>query len=269
MTHPTGTDWPVIHFDYTGYTVLVTGGTSGIGAGIASAFRQAGAEVIITGTHDDPRSYGIDLEGYRYLPLRLPDDARIKDIADSLPALDILVNNAGGTLTTAEQSESDPDIFELALRINLTSGYRMAHACRRHLARSRLPGGASVIGIASMTSYFGWDGIAGYGAAKAALVQMTKTLSIAWVDENIRVNAVAPGMTASRANARMLDDPVAMAPYFAQIPMRRVGTPRDVAGAILFLTSPAASYITGQTIPIDGGWSISRWAKVPDSEATP
>ncbi len=269
MTQASGTDWPIIHFNYAGYTVLVTGGTSGIGAGIAAAYRHAGADVIITGTHDDPQSYGIDFSGYRYLSLRLPDDKRIVEIASSLPALDILINNAGGILTNATQSEYDPEVFELSLRINLTSGFRMAQACREQLSRSRLPGGASVIGIASMTSFFGWDGIAGYGAAKAALVQTTKTLGIAWVDRNIRVNAVAPGMTASRANARMLDDPVAMAPYYGQIPMRRVGTPRDVAGTVLFLTSPAASYITGQTIPIDGGWSVSRWARMPDSEATP
>jgi len=269
MTQESGTDWPIIRFDYTGHTVLVTGGTSGIGAGIAAAYARAGAEVIITGTHDDPESYGIDLSGYRYLTLRLPDDKRIVEIAAMLPKLDILINNAGGILTSATQSEYDPDIFELSLRINLTSGFRMAQACRPLLSKSHVPGGASVIGIASMTSYFGWDGIAGYGAAKAALVQTTKTLGIAWVDQNIRVNAVAPGMTASRANARMLDDPKAMAPYFAQIPMRRVGTPRDIAGTVLFLTSPAAAYITGQTIPVDGGWSISRWATVPDSEATP
>jgi 3-oxoacyl-[acyl-carrier protein] reductase len=269
MTHASGAAWPIIHFDYSGYTVLVTGGTSGIGAGIAAAYRHAGAEVIITGTHDDPQSYGIDLSGYRYLALRLPDDRRIEEVAASLPRLDILINNAGGILTNAEQSEFDPAVFEQSLRINLTSGFRMATACRGLLSQSPLPGGASIVGIASMTSFFGWDGIAGYGAAKAALVQTTKTLGIAWVDQNIRVNAVAPGMTASRANARMLDDPAAMAPYYAQIPMRRVGTPQDVAGAVLFLTSPAAAYITGQTIPIDGGWSVSRWAKVPDSEATP
>jgi 3-oxoacyl-[acyl-carrier protein] reductase len=269
MTQSSDTDWPIIQFDYTGYTVLVTGGTSGIGAGIAAAYRHAGAEVIITGTHCDPASYGIDLSGYRYLPLQLPDDRRIEAIADSLPALDILINNAGGILTNANQSEFDPDIFEQSLRVNLTSGFRMATACRDLLSRSKVPGGASVIGIASMTSFFGWDGIAGYGAAKAALVQTTKTLGIAWVNQNIRVNAVAPGLTASRANARMLDDPKAMSPYFAQIPMRRVGTPHDIAGAVLFLTSPAAAYITGQTLPIDGGWSISRWATVLDSEATP
>ncbi len=261
MTQASSTDWPIIHFDYNGYTVLVTGGTSGIGAGIAAAYRTAGAEVVITGTHDDSESYGIDLTGYRYLTLRLPDDGRIEEVAAALPKLDILINNAGGILTDEVQSEFDPAVFEQSLRINLTSGFRMAEACRPLLSKSRLPGGASIIGIASMASFFGWEGIPGYGAAKAALVQTTKTLGIAWVDENIRVNAVAPGMTASRANACMLDDPKAMAPYYAQIPMRRVGTPHDVAGTVLFLTSPAAAYITGQTIPIDGGWSVSRWTR--------
>ena len=216
--------------------------------------------MIITGTHEDSQSYGIDLTGYRYLTLRLPDDGRIGEVAAAIPKLDILINNAGGILTDARRSEFDPAVFEQSLRINLASGFRMAEACRPLLSESRLPGGASIIGIASMTSFFGWDGIPGYGAAKAALVQTTKTLGIAWVDENIRVNAVAPGMTASRANARMLDDPEAMAPYYAQIPMRRVGTPQDVAGAVLFLTSPAAAYITGQTLRIDGGWSVSRMA---------
>jgi len=261
MAQASSTDWPIIRFDYTGYTVLVTGGTSGIGAGIAAAYRNAGAEVVITGTRDDAESYGIDLTGYRYLALRLPDDGRIEEIAAALPRLDILINNAGGILTNAQNSEFEPAVFEESLRVNLTSGFRMAEACRPLLSKSRLPGGASIIGIASMTSFFGWDGIPGYGAAKAALVQTTKTLGIAWVDENIRVNAVAPGMTASRANAFMLEDSGAMAPYYAQIPMGRVGTPHDVAGSVLFLTSPAAAYITGQTIRIDGGWSVSRWDK--------
>jgi NAD(P)-dependent dehydrogenase (short-subunit alcohol dehydrogenase family) len=108
-----------------------------------------------------------------------------------------------------------------------------------------------------MASYFGIEAVPGYGAAKAGLVQLTKTLAVAWADDRIRVNAVAWGLTESRMTATHISDASALAPTMARTPMKRVGAPRDIAGAILFLTSDAAAYITGQTLPVDGGYSIA------------
>jgi NAD(P)-dependent dehydrogenase (short-subunit alcohol dehydrogenase family) len=246
--------WQNVSYDYRGAQVLVTGGTSGIGAGIAAAYREAGAEVAITGTRKAAGDYEEDLKGYRYLQLSLTDKAQIAAVAAALPRLDILVNNAGANFML--QNEYDPETFEKGVQVNLTSAYRMSHALKDKLARSTLAGGASIIGIASLTSFFAVEVVPAYGAAKAGLVQLMKGLGLAWAKDNIRVNAVAAGITESRMTAQMLSMPEMMAPVLARTPLGRPGKPADVAGAVLFLTSAAASYITGQTLLVDGGYSI-------------
>lgn len=245
--------WSNPRYDYRGAHVLVTGGTSGIGAGIAAAYREAGAEVTITGTRADASGYDGDFSGFRYLQLSVEDNAGIERVAASLPRLDILVNNAGGNF--AAQNEYEPEVFERAVRVNLLGAYRMAHACRPKLAASKLAGGASVIGIASMTSYFGVEVVPGYGAAKGGIVQLTKTLAIAWAKDRIRANAVAAGLIRSRMTEYFLSTADSEASRL-RTPMQRFGTPQDVAGAVLFLTSEAAGFITGQTLPVDGGFSV-------------
>jgi NAD(P)-dependent dehydrogenase (short-subunit alcohol dehydrogenase family) len=243
-----------IRFDYADTHVLVTGGTAGIGAGIAAAYRDAGAHVTITGTRPRAADYGADAEGYAYLPMRLTDDASIATAAAALPRLDILVNNAGGNFMT--DNEFDPDVFDRAVRVNLTGAYRLAHACLPHLSQSALPGGASVIGLASITSYFGNTYVPGYGAAKGGLVQLTKSLAMAWAAQHVRVNAVAAGMIVSRMTGNFVATPSMAQPALDRTPLKRFGQPADIAGAVLFLTSSAASFVTGQTLPVDGGYSI-------------
>ncbi|GAB3270716.1 SDR family NAD(P)-dependent oxidoreductase [Parahaliea aestuarii] len=249
------TQWPDCRFDYRGARVLVTGGSNGIGAGIAAAYREAGAEVTITGTRPDAGDYEQDFSGYRYLPLQLTDNHSIDALAAALPALDILVNNAGGNFML--EDEYQPEVFEKSIQVNLLSAYRLARACHGKLAASNLPGGGAVIGLASMTSYFGVEVVPGYGAAKAALVQLTKTLSMAWAKDNIRVNAVAAGLIHSNMTAGFLAHEQATAPSLARTPLGRFGQPLDIAGPVLFLSSSAAAYITGQTLPVDGGFSIA------------
>jgi NAD(P)-dependent dehydrogenase (short-subunit alcohol dehydrogenase family) len=246
--------WKNVRYDYKGAAVLVTGGTSGIGAGIAAAYRDSGAEVTITGTRAAAAEYDGDLSGYRYLQLGLTDKAQIASVAAQVPRLDVLVNNAGANYMM--QNEYDPEVFEKGLQVNLASVYRLSQALKPKLAASTLPGGGSVIGIASLTSFFGLEVVPAYGAAKAGLVQLVKTLSITWAKDNMRVNAVAAGVTESRMTAQMLKMPPMMAPLLARTPLKRVGQPQDVAGAVLFLTSAAAGYITGQTLLVDGGYSI-------------
>jgi NAD(P)-dependent dehydrogenase (short-subunit alcohol dehydrogenase family) len=211
--------------------------------------------VAITGTRPDAAHYGAAASGYRYLPFDAGDPRQAAVLADQFAALDILVNNAG-TAMPGGRDESDPDVFAQAVDINLLGAYRLAHACQPLLTRSRLPGGASVIGMASLTSLFGNGLVPGYGAAKAALVQLTKSLAIAWAPQGIRVNAVAPGLIDTPLTKGHLADPVALTPWLARTPLARTGTPEDVAGSVLFLTSAAARYITGQTLVVDGGYSV-------------
>ena len=243
-------------FDFSGVRVLVTGGSSGIGYGLACAFAAAGAHVTITGRRAAASAYDNDLSHFEYRQLDVTDAAASEALGRALPALDVLVNNAGANLPGG-RSEYAPDVFEESVRVNLFGTYRMAAACRALLSRSALDGGASIINLASMASYFGITAVPGYGAAKAGIVQLTKTLAVAWANDRIRVNAVAPGLIRSSMTARIQELPDLTRKDFERMPLNRWGTPADVAPAVLFLASPAARYITGQTLPVDGGYSIA------------
>ena len=249
--------WANVRFDYTGAAVLVTGGTSGIGAGIAAAYRAAGAEVHISGTRPSASEYDDDLSGYHYLRLEIENAASIDAVAAALPRLDVLVNNAGLALPSLGLDESRPEIFERAIGMHLTGPSRMAHRCIDKLAASNLPGGGSIVGIASMASFFGIEVVPGYGAAKTGLVGLTRALAVRWARRNVRVNAVAAGLTESRMTAATIANPEWSASTLGRTPAGRHGVPLDIAGAVLFLTSAAASWITGQTLPVDGGYTIA------------
>jgi len=168
-----------------------------------------------------------------------------------------LVHSAGVALARLGKDEYEPDNFELAVRMHLTSVYRLSRACLGTLAASRLPGGASVVGIASPSSYFGVRVVPGYGAAKAGLVQLMKTMAVAWSRHGVRANAVVAGLIRTPKAERTINFPNYVAPHLARTPLGRASEPAEVAAAVLFLTSAAAAYITGQTLPVDGGLSIA------------
>lgn len=243
-------------YDYSGATVLVTGGTSGIGYAIAKAYLDAKASVIVTGRKPSADGYSTDLSGMRYLQLVLTDRDQIARLDSDIPELDILVNNAGG-LQTVHGDEWHPDGFEAAVELNLSSAHRVTMCLLEKLKKSKLEGGASVVGIASMTSYFGNVFTPGYGPAKAGLVQMIKGYALAWGEHGIRANAVASGLVKSNLTRVAIEEMADMVvkPTLERQAIKRVGVPVDIAGAILFLTSAQASWITGQTLPVDGGYT--------------
>jgi len=241
-----------VSFDYSGASVLITGGSNGIGLGIAKAYRDAGADVVITGRKASVDDYDHDLSDFTYRQLDVDSQEALVQLAGDIDKLDILVNNAGGV----QEDEWGHGGFDQSLNVNLASVFHLSSACKPLLEASNFAGGASVVGIASMSSYFGFEWTPAYGAAKAGLVQLVKTLGMSWGASGVRANAVAAGLTRSNLTAAVIDGmPEMVDGMFARQGLKRVGEPEDIANAVLFLTSPAASWITGQTLAVDGGFS--------------
>lgn len=241
-------------FDFSGTQVLVTGGSNGIGLGIARAFRAAGARVAITGRKAKASEYSGDLSGLDYHQAEMTNEADLDRLSGAFDRMDVLVNNAGASLMA--EDEWKPEVFERALRLHLFASFRLAVAFKDRVSKSRIEGGGSILNMASMSAYRAVTVVPGYGAAKAAIVQMTMNMGAAWGLDNVRVNAVAPGLIKSQMTEGMIGTPFE-APEIERTPMKRWGTPDDIAPVYLFLASPAARFITGQTLCVDGGQSVA------------
>ena len=239
---------------FAGKRVLVTGGTSGIGAAISQAFAAAGAEVTSAGAFEHELA-GVrrapDYDGRELVALDVRDEAAIAALVNRFEALDILVNCAG---IIRRGDEHDPAVFAEVIDINLNGTMRMCAAARPLLAAS---GAGAIVNLASMLSIFGGGLVPGYSASKGGIAQLTKSLAIAYAPDNIRVNAVAPGWIATPLTGALREDPTRSQAILSRTPLNRWGQPDDIAGAVLFLCSPAARFITGAVLPIDGGYSIA------------
>jgi 3-oxoacyl-[acyl-carrier protein] reductase len=242
-----------VSFDFTGARVLVTGGTSGIGHGIATAFRDAGAEVIVTGTRGSAEEYDVDLDGLAYRALTMGSGNALSAFGAAFDSLDVLINNAGATFAGG-LDEYDPDGFEEALEVNLQGAYRLTHACHPALKASTAAGGASVVSMTSMAAFRAITLVPGYAASKAGLVSMTQNLASRWAGDGIRVNAVAPGNIDTPMTAPMAAVPAIVEEQLAHIPMGRFGQVSEIVPAVQFLSSSAASYVTGTVLAVDGGY---------------
>jgi NAD(P)-dependent dehydrogenase (short-subunit alcohol dehydrogenase family) len=239
--------------DFSDRAVIVTGGARGVGCGIAERFLEAGADVVICG-RQEPQSPP-EARGRRALfvaaDVREPEQvARVVGFAlERLGRLDVLVNNAGGS-PAADAATASPRFSEAIIRLNLIAPLTFAQQANEVMQRQ--PDGGSIVNVASVSGTRPSPGTAAYGAAKAGLLSLTQTLAVEWAPK-VRVNAVTAGMIKTEQAELFYGDEAAQARVASTVPLGRLGVPRDVADACLFLASPLASYVTGASLLLHGG----------------
>jgi 3-oxoacyl-[acyl-carrier protein] reductase len=236
--------------DFTGKRVLVVGGSSGIGNGIAHGFRERGASVAVWGTREaaDYRvEDGSDLSGLTYNRVDVSDSAAVAAAPSPFDGLDVLVLAQGTVLY--RKGEFDMEGFRKVVSVNLDS----MMACSMRFLEDLKASGGNIVTVSSTSAFHATRGNPAYNASKAGVVALTRTLGQAWATDGVRVNGLAPGLVDTKLTKVTTEHPDRLAASLRSIPMHRLGTPADMAGAVLFLASPLASYITGQTIVVDGG----------------
>ena len=237
--------------DFSNKTALVVGGSSGIGNGIAHALKDRGATVHVWGTRDTAKDYdgveGSDLRGLHYDKMDVADFDAIENYTPPFDKLDILVLSQGTVVYNRGEFEM-PGWLKV-MDVNLNSLMACAAKFDGMLEASK----GSLIIISSTAGYHATKGNPSYNASKTGAIGLVRTLGQAWAGRGIRVNGVAPGLVDTKLTKVTTDNPTRREAAISHIPAKRLGTPEDIAGAVLYLASPLASYVCGQTIPVDGG----------------
>ncbi len=241
--------------DFTGKRVLVVGGSGGIGNGIAQGFRARGAEVHVTGTRPDAGDYleaeDSDFTGLTYHQLDVTDRAAVDALPDAMLEPDVLIQCQG--LVRYGREEFGQKGWDEVVDVNLNSVMEVARAFHSGLADT----GGTMIVISSIAAFNAVIGNPAYAASKAGAASLVKTLGAAWARDDIRVNGIAPGLVPTKMTSVMTEHPERLEAMVSGIPMRRTGTPEEMAGAALFLASSLSSYMTGQTLVVDGGMTLT------------
>ncbi|MFN3646388.1 MAG: 3-oxoacyl-[acyl-carrier-protein] reductase [Gemmobacter sp.] len=243
-------------FDLTGRTALITGASGGIGAAVARALHAAGATVALSGTRQAPLDDLAASLGARahVLPCNLSDAAAVealpKQAAEAMGRVDILVNNAGITRDNLFMRMSDEE-FQSVLDVNLTASFRLMRGVLRGMMKARW---GRIVSVTSIVGATGNPGQGNYAASKAGLVGMSKSLAQEVASRGITVNCVAPGFIATPMTDKLTDDQKTR--INAQIPAGRMGTPAEIAAAVLYLSSDEAAYVTGATLHVNGGMAM-------------
>ena len=238
---------------FSGKVALVAGGSSGIGAAIGNALARLGARVTVTGANVAEAGAARDAAGFSAesaIALDVRDNAAVAACLAARPRLDILVNCAG---TIKRVTEHDPEVFAEVVDINLNGTMRLCTAARPALAKTA----GCIVNTASMFSFFGGGHAPGYTASKGGVAQLTKALAVAYAVDRIRVNAVAPGWIVTAMTESVRKDPEKSAAILARTPLGRWGEPGNVADVVTFLCSPAAAFMTGAIVPVDGGYLVA------------
>jgi NAD(P)-dependent dehydrogenase (short-subunit alcohol dehydrogenase family) len=227
---------------------LVTGGARGIGFGVAEALLAAGYAVTVTGLSDAEVAAVPVRDGLSAIVLDVTDQNSADAAIAGFDRLDALVNCAG---VLFRGQEYDMAVFQKVIDVNLTGTMRMCVGARPLLAKQ----GGAIVNTASMLAIFGGPLVPAYTASKGGVAQLTKALGVAWAEEGIRVNAVAPGWIATEVTRGIVEDPVRSAGILGRTPMKRWGDPRDIGDVVAFLCSDAARFMTGTVVPVDGGYA--------------
>ncbi len=235
-------------FSVAGQHVLISGGCGGIGSAFARAFLAHGASVTVTDLK--PPSDELSAAGARFEPLDVTSDAAVIALAAKVTSIHVLIHCAGRLIRWEEHK---PEVFREIVDIHLFGNVRLAAAFRPHLKATR----GCMINIGSMYSYFGAPQIPAYAAAKTAIVGLTKSLALAYAEDGIRVNAIAPGWIATEISRGGRENPEFNERVMQRLPTKRWAEPDELAGTALFLASPASALINGVTIPVDGGYVAS------------
>ncbi len=234
--------------NFSGKTVLVTGASDGIGYGIAKAFHQAGADVVVTGTKE-AGAYDNDFSNFRFIQLNVADPASVESLGKAVDGVDVLVNAVGTVLYKSKEFEREG--FDHVMNVNHNGIMHVCQVFKEKLAARK----GCIVNLDSVVSYLVARNNPAYSASKIALKHLNKVLAWKWGKLGIRVNGISPGAVPTKLTRNHLTSE-AEELFGAAVPGGRYGTPEDMAGPVLFLASPLAQYVTGVSFPVDGGLTI-------------